>query len=521
MKISVEKLLYVIAIIFTSCNFQEKFVDIKVDVMEDKVRGGWAGKMIGVMYGRPMEFAVADRMYTDSIDWDPQNVELALFEDDIYGQLNFMSTMERYGQDVDIDSLAKNFAYAEFDLCHANLQARKNYLDGIKATDLSLPCNSIHCEDIDFQIESDFIGFINPCMPVSSNEMCSKVGAIMSAADGMYAGMFVCAMHTLAYRYDNLTYIVKEAMKAIPVESGYYRCIDDVVKTYYNNPDDWVDCWNMLADKWMPYDICTPYLPFNIDAKLNGAYVVMGLLYGGGDWDKTMEITVRCGQDTDCNTATAAAVLGIANGYDAIPDKYKSHIPAISDSCFVHTDYSFNKAVSQTLKFIKENVEKTGGTVNGKEYRIKLQSPVAAPYIKGFDNLIINEVVCMNQEDKWQFEGQWQDFVYGDGDYALYKMATEPGDSMSITFTGTGVALMGSWNTDGGRARVYLDGNPAKIIDTYYVKEAGKYEGNRAYLFYEMGLDNGNHTLSLVNLEENNPRSTGHKLYIEKILSYQ
>ena len=70
-----------------------------------------------------------------------------------------MKTMELYGQDVSIDSLAKNFAYAEFALCHANLQARKNYFDGIPAEELSYPENSIHCEDIDFQIECDFIGF--------------------------------------------------------------------------------------------------------------------------------------------------------------------------------------------------------------------------------------------------------------------------------------------------------------------------------------------------------------------------
>lgn len=521
MNFFVEKFLIVITLFTAGCNKNQEFIEIGADVMEDKVRGGWAGKMIGVMYGRPMEFAVADRMFTDSIAWEPQFIERALLEDDIYGQLNFMATMEKYGQDVDIDSLAKNFAYAEFDLCHANLQGRKNYFDGIPASDLSLPSNSIHCEDIDFQIECDFIGFVNPCMPVSSNEMCSKVGAIMSAADGMYAGMYVSAMHTLAYYNNDVKYIVNEALKAIPAESGYYRCVKDVIETYNSNPEDWESCWHMLDHKWAPYDICTPYLPFNIDAKLNGAYVVMGLLYGNRDWDKTMEITVRCGQDTDCNTATAAAVLGIIDGYEAIPDKYKSHIPAIADMCFDHTDYSYNKAVSQTLAFIKENVEKNGGSVSDTMYKIKAQLPVAAPYVKGFDDLKVNEVVYMNQDGRWQFDGKWEDFVYGDGDDAPYKMATEPGDSMSIKFKGTGVALLGSWNTDGGRARIYIDDQPVKVIDTYYVKEAGKYEGNRAYLFYVMGLNNSEHTLSLVNLEENNPRSTGHKLYLEKILSYK
>lgn len=79
--------------------------------MEDKVRGAWAGKMIGVMYGRSMEFKAIGKMYDDQIVWKPEMVENSLLEDDIYGQLNFMMTLERSGLDVTTDSLAKNFGF--------------------------------------------------------------------------------------------------------------------------------------------------------------------------------------------------------------------------------------------------------------------------------------------------------------------------------------------------------------------------------------------------------------------------
>ena len=59
--------------------------------------------------------------------------------------------------------------------------------------------------------------------------------------------------------------------------------------------------------------------PFNIDAKLNGAYIVMGLLYGEGDPMKTLEISTRCGQDSDCNPSNALAVLGVINGFSGLP----------------------------------------------------------------------------------------------------------------------------------------------------------------------------------------------------------
>ncbi|MDE6402619.1 MAG: ADP-ribosylglycohydrolase family protein, partial [Muribaculaceae bacterium] len=180
-------LLLTVVCILAACNrtSPDKTVTIDRATMTDKVKGAWAGKMIGVMYGRPMEFACNDRMYTDSIKWEPENVVASLNEDDIYGQMCFMSTIERLGLDAPIDSLAHDFAYAGFGLCHANLQGRKNYLDGLRGAEISTPANNIHCDDIDFQIECDFIGFINPCMPLSADSLCERVGAVMSAGDGL------------------------------------------------------------------------------------------------------------------------------------------------------------------------------------------------------------------------------------------------------------------------------------------------------------------------------------------------
>lgn len=58
--------------------------------------------------------------------------------------------------------------------------------------------------------------------------------------------------------------------------------------------------------------------PLDIDAKINAAYIVLGLLYGNGDFTKTMEISTRAGQDSDCNPSSAGGILGTMIGYDAI-----------------------------------------------------------------------------------------------------------------------------------------------------------------------------------------------------------
>lgn len=510
-----------LSVMLSGCK-QTQYLEISEAEMRDKVKGAWAAKMFGVEYGMPFEFKHNGKTYEGEIGWSPEMVVGAINQDDIYGQLNFMMTLEKLGLDAPIDSLAKNFANAAFPLCHANLQARKNYFDGIPAAELSYPENSIHGEDLDFQIEADFIGIINPAMLHSSNALAKRVGSIMGHADGLYGGVFVAAMDALAYKYKDVETIVNEALKAIPAESTYAECVRDVINGYKQYPNDWRKTWQMLEDKWGAYDVCTPFDPFNIDAKLNGAYIVMGLLYGKGDFEKTMEVAVRCGQDTDCNSSNAVVVLGLIHGYEAIPDSLKFHIEKIADTHFLHTNYSFNKTIDQSMEFIRQNVINNGGKFENGIFYIAEQEPVAVEMQQGFGNLRMAYFQQVRDIEKWRFDNKWDDFAYRiGGDNDPYKVANAPGATMEVDFEGTGVALLGSWNVDCGKAKIYIDGEFKKEVDTYYREEAGLYAGNRAYLYHVTGLPKGKHTLKVVVSEEKNPASGGHKVYIERIVVYK
>lgn len=509
--------------LFLSCSSKkEEVFRISKDDMKDKVAGAWAAKMIGVMYGREMEFKAVGKMYEDSIPWYPGLVEKALLEDDIYGQLSFMSSLNKYGENATVSLLAQDFANAQFPLCHANLQARKNVFDGLTPPQSGHPAYNIHADDIDFQIESDFIGFIHPVMSKASNAMADSIGRIMAYGDGLYGGMFVSTMHTIAYKEIDINKIVKEALNAIPKESTYAKCIQDVLDSYNKDPNDWKKAWTYIQEKWAEDDICAPYHEFNIDAKLNGAYIVIGLLFGEGDLQKTMEIAIRCGQDTDCNSANAAAVIGIINGYKGIPDEFKSHIPSIADKNFLYTESSYNKAIEQTLSFMEKNIQRHGGKVNEHEYLIKVQQPIFEGKLEqAFPNKIMAYQTQIKDIDKWKLTGNWKSFVYGDGDNDQYQVANSPKDSLYFEFEGTGVSLLGSWNKDGGMADVILDGKFVKKIDTYFREEAGKYDVNRAHIFHNMNLEPGKHTLLLVVSGEKNANSIGNKIYIERAVVYK
>ncbi len=204
----------------------------------------------------------------------------------------------------------------------------------------------------------------------------------MNDGDGLYGGMFIAAMYAEAFFEDDLHKVMGAGLRAIPTESTYSQTIRDVIRWHRENPGDWRATWKLVEEKWAsnPSGRCSKD-EFNIDAKLNGAYVVMGLLYGNGDLAKTMEVATRCGQDSDCNPSNAAGVLGTILGLSGIPEEYKSGLPAMADEKFAEVTHSFNSAVSACLKLARENVKRAGGsvkTVEGKEVLfIPVQYPVA------------------------------------------------------------------------------------------------------------------------------------------------
>lgn len=117
---------------------------------------------------------------------------------------------------------------------------------------------------------------------------------------------------------------------------------------------------------------------YNIDAKINGAYIVMGLLYGGGDMDKTILISTRCGQDSDCNPANAAGILGTVIGRSKLPEKFTSAINP--KGVFSHTAYTFPALIEVSEKLVRQAVIRNGGRIekdaHGQEV---LVIPVLAP----------------------------------------------------------------------------------------------------------------------------------------------
>lgn len=371
-------------------------VGISAQILRDKIRGGWAGQTIGCTYGGPTEFQFKGSMIEDyqNIEWYDDYIK-DIFEqdpglfDDVYMDLTFVQVIERLGVNAPADSFALSFARDKYKLWHANQNARYNILNGIMPPASGYWMNNPHADDIDFQIESDFVGLMTPGMINTGSEICDRTGHMTNYGDGWYGGVFMAAMYATAFISDDIEYIVEQGLKPIPQQTKFYQAISDVIKWHKQYPDDWKQCWFEFQKKHTD-DVGCPegvFNAFNIDASVNAAYVVIGLLYGNKDFFKTMDIATRCGQDSDCNPATAAGILGVVLGYSKIPAFWKPAIEKVENRKFPYTDMTLNQVYDQSYKQALNLILQNGGSVKGDSITLKIQQPQLLRFEQSFEGM--------------------------------------------------------------------------------------------------------------------------------------
>jgi hypothetical protein len=375
--------------------------DMDKDVLADKIRGAWAGQVIGCAYGGPTEFRYQGTPIADSIpiEWSDGQVEWYYnnfpgLYDDLYMDLTFVEVIHREGLDAPVESFAKAYAEAGYPLWHANQAGRYNIHRGILPPASGHWMNNPHADDIDFQIEADFAGIMSPGMPNTASEVSDKIGHIMNYGDGWYGGVFVAAMYAEAYRQDDVQTVVKQALRTIPPQSRFHRCMSDVIAWHDEHPSDWLRTWQLVEEKWSDEVGCPDGVkaPFNIDALINSAYIVIGLLYGEGDFGHTLEISTRCGQDSDCNPASAGGILGCMLGYSNIPAEWTKNLASVEDRDFAYTTMSLSDAYRYSLEAAGQLIIAGGGRDLGNAYRICGQKPVPVRFEQSFEGLKVVEV---------------------------------------------------------------------------------------------------------------------------------
>ncbi len=146
--------------------------------------------------------------------------------------------------------------------------------------------------------------------------------------EGTLAAIFVAAMESAAYAISDARALLTIGLSKIPEDCRVARSVKIVIDAY-DRGIDWKECREMLVRD--SEDLGWFQAPANI------GYMVLGLLYGEGDFKQSLIYAVNCGDDTDCTGATLGALMGIMRGMEGIPQDWREYIgDGIKSICLVN-----------------------------------------------------------------------------------------------------------------------------------------------------------------------------------------
>jgi hypothetical protein len=494
------------------------------DELRNKILGGWCGKAYGCMMGEPMEYHAQGEIYEGSLDIDPKAPTTWLHnEDDMYVNMALLEIIGDKGLDASTDDFAQVFLQSDFMLWHANGQARQNLLEGVPSSLSGHPFYNPHADDIDFQIECDFIGLICPGLPQAAAALADRVGHIMNYGDGYYAGVFLSSLYAAAFIETDRRRMIEMAMQTIPPECDYTQMLQDLLRWYDEDPRDWRTTWQKIEDKWNS-DLCpwakTDKGRFNIQGHFNGLYVIMGMLYGDGDYISSISICTRCGQDTDSNVGNCGGIMGAIIGFDGLPDDVKSELAPYMDRDYNHTALSNNSASKLCYKVALENIERHGGrTEDAVEIAVQSFGFSGEGEVSFIDMEIVDAYKPLDPAIKWM--GSWDRDDPGKKETWGKEVVTSsnPGDYAELQFEGTCVYMQANLKSDCGMIDIFIDDALVQSRDLYIEPKWDNHMQSTAV--WLTGLANEKHVLKVQISAQKNPASDGHLVGLGRAVSYR
>ena len=227
----------------------------------------------------------------------------------------------------------------------AERAAYRNLVNGILPPESAMYLNPYR-EWIGAQIRADMWGYVTPGGPEIGAELAYRDARLSHVKNGIYGEMFISAMISAAFATDSIDKIIEVGLSVVPRNSRLAEAVRDVVN-WSREYSTWEEAWAKVMEKYGQYH---PVHTIN-----NAAIVLLGLIYGGGDYEKSIAISVMGGLDTDCNGATTGSILGVILGANALPDKWIKPLDGRTES--IVTGYNgsrISELARRTLRLAKK-----------------------------------------------------------------------------------------------------------------------------------------------------------------------
>lgn len=172
-------------------------------------------------------------------------------------------------------------------------------------------------EWIGAQIRADAWAYAAPGRPEFAAEMAWRDARMSHVKNGVYGEMFVAAMIAAAFALDEPKAIIESGLAEIPARSRLAEAVRWTVSLCERHGCDPARLDAVMDEIEPRMGHYSPVHTIN-----NAAIVVAALLLGGGDFERTITLSVMAGWDTDCNGATAGSICGAMLGAAKLPPRW-------------------------------------------------------------------------------------------------------------------------------------------------------------------------------------------------------
>lgn len=316
--------------------------------IKDKISGCWEGKNMGGVLGAPFEMT----RELINIDFYTQDLSKGIpANDDLDLQLIWLNACEKYGASVNADILAEYWLAYETGNCSEYGIAKQNLRYGLRPPLSGVVGNHFKNSNGAF-IRSEIWACLNPGNPNAAVRLAYEDAIVDHACEGVYAEAFCAAFESAAFFEDDIEKLVEIGLSYVPENSAVYGAVE-LVKKMYKDGKSVEEIREKLLTVYPSYFGIFNKHPWEVkekfplgelgfDAPVQIGIIVAALLFGKGDFERTVLTAVHCGEDADCTAATVGAMIGIIKGDSGLPEKWKKPLGKKIETLFINRTMALN-----------------------------------------------------------------------------------------------------------------------------------------------------------------------------------
>ncbi len=328
--------------------------------MRDKIYACWTGKNIGGTMGTPYE-TCKDIQDIQGFVTKPGE---ALVNDDLDLQIVWLKAVEERGIKAINERILGEYwltyihpAWNEYGVGKSNMRA------GFQPPLSGEITNEQWKHSNGAWIRTEIWACLFPGQPEKAIKYAFYDACVDHGyGDGTFAAIFTAAIESAAFVCNDMKKLLEIGLSKIPDDCLVAKAVRLVIEEYEKGTD-WKTVREMVVAGFTERGW--------FQAPANIAFTVIGLLYGEGDFKKTLITAINCGDDTDCTGATAGALLGIMYGQDGIPEDWKSYIgDDIVVGCLLHGHCIYPKTCTELtdrVVHLQNSIQEYGKTILADE----------------------------------------------------------------------------------------------------------------------------------------------------------